>query len=515
MLVLEARPVEVLWDEVLPIEARLLPADLAVIDAVLCDPAVLEPIVAHWQGEAERRGRSSARHGRPTIAAATYVRLMVVKQRYGWGYERLVREVGDSLSLRRFCRIGLGQRVPDESTIRKLTRRLGPDVVAAMTRAVIAKGVRETHFRARAVRIDSTVVEADVRYPTDAGLAGDAVRLLAREGKRAAALVAGGAAAMRDRSRAVGRQLRALGRAVKRRTGEAKDDVLRLTGECGKLAAASVRDARRLAERLRAAARGRGAQAKLRAAARLEQTIELAEKVCEQIRKRLAGEPISDRLVSLADPDARPIRKGKAGKPTEFGSVHQIAEITPHTRKGARGFVLPPATAPGNPGEEKLLPATVAELERLGLAPAEVAVDGGFPVRSTSEAFEPLAPERLFIAGKRSTAAAGEQAHARPAGRLPHRQRGPPQPPQTRLRPAPQPPQGRRAHQDLGRLERLGLQPRHLRPLRRPTRLKASRQARQTTTGPRNHRDGRADRTRRGRFFSPSPPTAVNPGQVD
>jgi transposase, IS5 family len=404
-LVLEAGPVELLWDEVLPIEARLLPADLAVIDGVLGDRAVLEPIAEHWQREAEQRGWATARHGRPTIPMATYVRLMVVKQRSGWGYERLCREVSDSLHLRRFCRISLADRVPDESTLRKLTRRLGPEVVAGLTRAVIAKGVAETRFRARAVRIDSTVVEADVRYPTDAGLAGDAVRLLAREGKRAAALAAGGAAHMRDRSRAVGHKLRELGVAVKRRTGDAKDEILRLTGECGDLAAAAVRDARGVADRLRTAARGRGAQAKLRAAERLEQAIERAAKVCAQIRKRLAGEPITDRLVSLFDVDARPIRKGKAGKPTEFGSVHQIAEITPHTRAGARGFVLPPATAPGNPGEEKLLPATVAELQRLGLKPAEVAVDGGFPVRSTQQAFEPLELERLFIAGKRSTAA--------------------------------------------------------------------------------------------------------------
>jgi IS5 family transposase len=432
LLVLEARPVELLWDEVLPIEARLLPADLAVIDRVLDDPAVRAPIAAVWQREADGRGRSTAGHGRPTIPMATYVRLMVVKQRNGWGYERLTLEVSDSLHLRRFCRIPLGERVPDESTIRKLTRRLGPEVVAAMTRAVIAKGVNETRFRARAVRIDSTVVEADVRYPTDAGLAGDAVRLLAREGRRAARLVAGGAVRMRDRTRAVGRTLRDLGRAVKRRTGDAKDEVLGLTGECGKLAAASVRDARRVVEGLRAAARGRGARAKLAAAARLERACELAEKVCAQIRQRLAGEPIKDRLVSLSDPDARPIRKGKAGKPTEFGTVHQIAEITPNTRRGARGFVLPPATAPGNPGEEKLLPQTVAELERLGLAPAEVAVDGGFPVRLTQQTLEPIAPERLFIAGKRSTAAgASKRTRERLAsyrtgseGRISHLKRG-------------------------------------------------------------------------------------------
>jgi hypothetical protein len=99
----------------------------------------------------------------------SFVRLMVVKQRTGWGYETLVREVSDSLHLRRFCLIPLTERVPDESTVRKLVRRLGPEVVAELTRVVIGKAQRETHFAARAMRVDSTVVEADIRYPTDAG----------------------------------------------------------------------------------------------------------------------------------------------------------------------------------------------------------------------------------------------------------------------------------------------------------------------------------------------------------
>ena len=103
------------------------------------------------------------------------------------------------LHLRRFCLIPLGVEVPDESTVRKLTRRLGPEVVAELTRAVIAKAQRETRFRARAVRIDSTVVEADVRYPTDSGLAADGVRVLAREGKRLAAKLGETTARVRDR----------------------------------------------------------------------------------------------------------------------------------------------------------------------------------------------------------------------------------------------------------------------------------------------------------------------------
>jgi IS5 family transposase len=110
-----------------------------------------------------------------------YVRLMIVKARTGWGYETLVREVSDSLHLRRFCLVALGERVPHESTVRKLTRRLGGEVVEDLTRCVIAKAQRETRFRARAVRIDSTVVEGDVRYPSDAALSLDGARVLARE----------------------------------------------------------------------------------------------------------------------------------------------------------------------------------------------------------------------------------------------------------------------------------------------------------------------------------------------
>src|SRR5438105_12889773 len=93
MLTLCRGQVECLWDEVLPIEARELPEDLARLDRVLCDPALLVPITQAWERSAQFRGR-------PSISMATFVRLMVLKQRTGWGYETLVREVSDSLHLR-------------------------------------------------------------------------------------------------------------------------------------------------------------------------------------------------------------------------------------------------------------------------------------------------------------------------------------------------------------------------------------------------------------------------------
>jgi IS5 family transposase len=232
MLRLRGGQVESLWDEVLPEKLRELPDDLARIDALLRDEALLAPIEAHWEREAGTRGQSAKAHGRPTIPMQAYVRLMVLKHRYGWGYETLMREVSDSLHLRRFCLIAIDAEVPNESTVRKLTRRLGAEVVAELSRLLIAKAQREKRFRARAVRIDSTVVEADVRYPTDAGLAADGVRVLAREGKRLAAKLGGGVG-IRDRSRAVGKRLRAITRTLRRRTDEAKAEVLEWTAQTG------------------------------------------------------------------------------------------------------------------------------------------------------------------------------------------------------------------------------------------------------------------------------------------
>jgi transposase, IS5 family len=302
--------------------------------------------------------------------------------------------VSDSLHLRRFCLLPLTQRVPDESTVRKLARRLGPEVVTELTRVVISKAGRE----ARAVRVDATVVEADIRYPTDGVLALQGARALAREGRKLAGRLRGQTVRVVDRSRQIGKTVRAISKTLARRTGQRGEEVLALNAKAGRAMARSVREARALAARARAAARGRGARAKLRAARRLEELAGRCQRIVTQIELR--GEKISDRLVSLSDPDARLIRKRKLGKPNEFGYVVQMAEVTANTRRGARGYVLPAATAPGNPGENRLLDQTMLELDCLGLRPREVALDGGFVPGPTEQTLTRLAPARTFISGR-------------------------------------------------------------------------------------------------------------------
>ena len=175
---------------------------------------------------------------------------------------------------------------------------------------------------------------------------------------------------------------------------------MKLNEHAGRLIARSVREAGRLVAAARASARGRGAQAKLTAAMRLEQLAARCEKVTEQIDRRSRGLKITDRLVSLADPDARPIRKGKLGKPTEFGYVAQICEVTENTRKGTRGFILPAGHAPGNPVENRLLPQTARELEHARITLKEIVCDGGFQPGPTKDAFPDLTEEQFQISGR-------------------------------------------------------------------------------------------------------------------
>ena len=85
MLRLEGGQVESLWDEVLPGRLRELPEDLARIDALLGEEVLLAPFEAHWQREAQARGRLARGHGRPTIVMQRYLRLLVLRHRCGWG----------------------------------------------------------------------------------------------------------------------------------------------------------------------------------------------------------------------------------------------------------------------------------------------------------------------------------------------------------------------------------------------------------------------------------------------
>src|SRR5262245_7183120 len=185
-----------LWESILPEEVRRLPEELARVDALLDDSAFFAPFVPFFD----------PRMGRPSTPMEVYLRLMFLKFRYRLGYEALCREVSDSITWRRFCRIGLDGAVPHPTTLMKLTTRCGSAAVDGLNEALLAKAAAAKLLRTGRIRVDTTVVPANVAYPTDSSLLAKAVRRIAATGKRIQA--AGGASRtrVRDRSRAVGKR---------------------------------------------------------------------------------------------------------------------------------------------------------------------------------------------------------------------------------------------------------------------------------------------------------------------
>jgi transposase, IS5 family len=206
------------------------------------------------------------------------------------GYESLCREVADSISWRRFCRIGLDRPVPHPTTLVKLVRRAGPDVIEQLNTALVAKLTGDKLLRARKLRVDTTVVEADIDYPTDADLLEGAVRKLGGLVRRIKARGAASRTRFRDRGRAAGRRMQQLARTLRRRTGVAMSEVDRLTGEVAAIARQSLREVRMVARNARRAGARRPGDGRLgRLVGELDETITATGRLLAQTDQRLAG----------------------------------------------------------------------------------------------------------------------------------------------------------------------------------------------------------------------------------
>jgi len=382
----ETDPQTTLWEALLPEEAKRLPAELVQVDGYLDD----ERFIAPW------RALFSARLGRPSVPVDTLLRLLYLKHRYGLGYESLCREVADSISWRRFCRIGLDRPVPHPTTLVKLVGRAGPEVIEQLNAALLAKLAQGKLLRARKLRVDTTVVEADIDYPTDADLLEQAVRKLGGLVRRVKARGAAPRTRFRDRGRAAGRRLKQLARTLRRRTGAAMAEVDRLTGEVAGIARRSLRQVQVVARNARRALARRPGDGRLgRLVGELDETIGHTERLLAQTNQRLAGNRvIADRLVSLSDPDARPIRKGKPQHPTQFGYTLLLAE-------DERGFIADHQLQQGNPADApQLIPAVRRVAEVTGRVAATVVGDRGFGTAANDRALAECGVARIGLQRK-------------------------------------------------------------------------------------------------------------------
>jgi transposase, IS5 family len=344
-----------LFELLLPPGMRVLSGELAEVDRLLEDARLFMPFRAFFDPS----------EGRPSIPIETYLRLMFLKYRYGLGYERLCVEVADSLSWRRFCRIGLEATVPDESTVRKLTRRCGPELIESLNRELLAAAEQRGQVDVTRLRADTTVVEADIKYPTDSGLLTAATSRIASRLRRLRS--AGVKVSFVDRTSEARALQHSIGVWLRRRSDEAKDEVLAITGQLAELAAAAVAEA---AKALCYKARRRRVRRMIEDLAVL---VERTRRVIDQSRARVGGEQPAGatRLVSLHEPDARPIRKGRLGKPVEFGYKAQVVD-------NSDGLIVDHSVHVGNPSDTELLRPAIERITTDYGVPEIVTADRGY-----------------------------------------------------------------------------------------------------------------------------------------
>jgi len=300
-----------------------------------------------------------------------------LKTRYRLGLETLCREVTDSITWQRFCRIPLGGTTPHPTTLMKITTRCGERAISGLNEALLARAVEAKVLKTNRVRADTTVVEANVAYPSDSGLLAKGVAKIAKTAKKLKAMGYATRTKLTDKTRTVRTRARSINANLKRRGDDRLVEVRRINSDLAGIAErvarqadAVVRNARRRLEAL-----GDNASGLARAAVEtLERTVELTRRVAAQTRQRLAGTtpPGATRIVSLHDPDARPIVKGRLGKPVEFGYKAQIVD-------NEDGVILDHNVEVGNPPDApQLAPAIRRITKRTGTAPRAVTADRGY-----------------------------------------------------------------------------------------------------------------------------------------
>jgi transposase-like protein DUF772/DDE family transposase len=313
-----------LFEVLLPDGHKLWPDWLRKIDTLLEDEAVID-IVAH---SLETRWPQSRRRGRLGTPVEVVLRMLILKHLFDWSYDDLEREVRANLVYRMFTRIDAGD-VPDAKTILKIARALGPEVIEQLHRQVIEVAKRAGVTHGRRFRVDTTVVETNVHYPTDSTLLQDGVRVLTRTMQRASTALGDQPGRVRNRLRSVVRRVLTIG--YQARSPKTRTALVQSYRRLMATARAVQRDAatmvRRLGQRLRTA-RATTQPILQRAQDQLQQIRPLVQRVLAQTRARVVGGDthVPDKVLSLFEPHTATIRKGKIAKPNEFGNLVTIQE---------------------------------------------------------------------------------------------------------------------------------------------------------------------------------------------
>ena len=323
MIRLRREAQKTLWEGVVDEDVKALwePWMIAV-DALLSDEELVGQV---YEAQGGRHEKSRTR-GRWQTRAETVLRLLLLKHVRNWSYDVVEREVRAKLVYRDFTRIGLG-KVPDAKRLARMGQAIGGEVIAELHRRWVEMGQEKGVVAGRKMRVDTTVVESNIHYPTDSSLLGDGARVLTRTMKKIEKQAGKLKRKLRDRTRSVRKQVLAIALSGRVRGSEGEQRRQQRYGKLLHLSRQILNDTRRVMAEVEEL--GRVKRKRVEAMMEhLEQMSGRMKQVMEQTKARIfAGwTQMPGKLVSIFEPQTEIIRKGKASKPTEFGKLVQIQE---------------------------------------------------------------------------------------------------------------------------------------------------------------------------------------------
>ncbi len=337
-------------------------------DRLLDDAALLESVY-EAQGQRHRHSRTLGRLQTPAEVA---LRLLILKHVRNWGYDTLEREVRANLVYRAFTRIGDG-KVPDAKTLARIGQVIGPEVIRDLHERLVAMAQEHGVVKGRKLRVDTTVVESNIHYPTDSSLLGDGARVLTRTMKKIEKKAGGLKQKLRDRMRTVKKRVIAIALAT-RQVGPQREErqrqqyaeLLTVTRRILNQAKGVLQEVEQLTHPRRRRLESLTGE--------LETMVGRVRQVVQQTRDRVFQgiTHSTGKIVSVFEPHTEIIRKGKANKPTEFGKLLEVQEAENQIITDYRVFAERPSD------QQLLVPAVQEHKRRFGRVPRVVAADAGF-----------------------------------------------------------------------------------------------------------------------------------------
>jgi IS5 family transposase len=373
-------------------------------DQVLEDEQLINKV---YEALLKRRPKSRTR-GRRGVAAEIVLRMMLLKHIRNWSFQDLEREVRPNLLYREFTRVGSG-KVPDAKTLGRQAQALGPEVVEQIHQRMVELAVENKVVQGRKMRVDTTVVETNIHYPTDSSLLGDGDRVLTRLMKKVTAIAGAAGTKLRNSMRSVQRRVAEIARASRAKGDKFQEKVPPLYRKLLEITGRVMGQAKRFSADIASGVK-RSSDVLEQAALEglkheIDEMLETVKKVVHQTKARIFGGDthVEGKIVSVFEDATEVIRKGKASKPTEFGKMVKIQEAENQIVIDFEVYDQKPSDS------DLLIPAIETHQERMGRTPDLAAADAGFySAKNVAEA-EKMGVKRVSVPNRSTKSPARRQ----------------------------------------------------------------------------------------------------------